>query len=203
VGLVETVAVHARDSYPTEDFPHILEVVAYTRRLAADTGADEEIVTIAAYFHDISRASMGPEEHNVQSAAMARQWLSHHGYPTERTERVAAAIVAHMRPAVGPERESLPIESRILYDADKIGRAQGMGLIGALVHLGQQTSWEELGYAQLAKAIRRGRDMTEQAYRSLYTDSARELAAPGHQRVMAFCDQLLDMEVFQLVEGNH
>jgi uncharacterized protein len=202
MSLVESAAAHARDTYPAGDFPHILEVVAYARRLAADTGADEETVAIAAYFHDISRATKGPEEHNVQSAAVARQWLSQHGYPAQRTERVAAAIVAHMRPAVGQDRASLPIESRILYDADKIGRAQGMGLIGTLVHLGQQTSWEELCYPQLAKAIQRARDVTEQAFQSLYTDAARELAAPGHQLVIAFCDQLLNMEAFQLVENN-
>jgi putative nucleotidyltransferase with HDIG domain len=198
--FVEPVAAHARDTYPAGDFPHILEVVAYAHQLAAKTGADEEIVTIAAYFHDISRATMGPQEHNVKSAEMARQWLSQHGYSEERTERVAAAIVAHMRPTVGQERESLPVESRILYDADKISRAQGFGLIGALVHLGQKTSWEELGYAQLAKAIQRGRYVAEKTYRSLYTDAARQLAAPGHRLVIEFCDRLLAMEVFQVAK---
>jgi uncharacterized protein len=200
--LVAMVAAHARDTYPAGDFPHILEVVRYARQLAAETGADEEIVTIAAYFHDISRATMGPEEHNVKSAAMARQWLTEQGYAQERSERVAEAIEAHMRPAVGQERASLPIESRILYDADKIGRAQGMGLIGALVHLGQHTPWEELGYGLLAKAIQRGRDVTEQAYRSLYTGAARALAGPGQQCAIEFCDQLLGMEVFRGAEGE-
>lgn len=200
--LVAMVAANARATYPAGDLPHVLEVVAYAKRLAAETCADEEIVIIAAYFHDISRATMGAEGHNLKSAAMARQWLTQQGCAAERIDRVAAAIEAHMRPVAGRERESLPIESRILYDADKIGRAQGMGLIGALVHLGQQIPWEELGYAQLAKAIQQGRDVTEQAYRSLYTDAAQELAAPGHQRVIEFCDQLLDMEVFQVAEGD-
>ena len=202
MAIVQELAAYAKRTYPAGDWPHIMEVVASGQQLAKRTGADEEIVTLAAYFHDISRASMGAQDHNVKSAEIAREWLSQRGYPEERIERVAEAIVAHMRPAVGQERESLPIESRILYDADKIGRAQGMGLIGALVHLGQQASWEELGYAQLAKAIQRGRDRTQQAYESLYTDAARELAAPGHQLVIKFCSQLLDMEVFQLVEGN-
>ena len=202
IGAHGDVAAHAHDTYPAADFPHILEVVAYAQQLAAKAAADEEIVTIAAYFHDISRATLGPEEHNVKSAEMARQWLCQHGYPEERTKRVTAAIVAHMRPTVGQERESLPVESRILYDADKIGRAQGVGLLGALVHLGQQASWGELGYAQLAEAIQRGRDVAEQTYHSLYTDAARELAAPGYRLVIEFCDQLLAMEVFQVAEGD-
>ncbi len=202
MNLIEEIVTHARNTYLAGDFPHIVEVVAYARRLARTTGADEEIVTIAAYFHDISRGTMGPEEHNVRSAEMAREWLSQRGYPAERIERVAAAIVAHMRPTTGPEREPLAIESRILYDADKISRAQGIGLLGALVRLGQQTSWEELGYAHLAAAIQEGRNVTEEAYHTLYTDAARELAGPGYLRTVEFCDQLLELEVFKAAAGH-
>ncbi|MGC8786281.1 MAG: HD domain-containing protein [Anaerolineae bacterium] len=196
MSIVEDVATYAKGAYPEADFPHIAEVVAYGQQLAKQMGADEEIVTIAAYFHDISRVTLGPEDHNIKSAEMAREWLSQHGYPQERIERVMAAIIAHMRAVAGPERESVPLEGRILYDADKISRAQGMGLIGMLVHLGAQTNWEGLTYAQLAAAIRRGRELTEEAYHSLYTEAARDLAGPGYKRAIAFCDGLLQMEVF-------
>ncbi len=193
MGIVEEVAAYARKTYPAGDFPHIVEVVTYGRQLAMRMGADEEIITIAAYFHDISRATIGPEEHNVRSAEMAREWLGQRGYPAERIQRIAAAIIAHMRPVLGPERESVPIEGRILYDADKISRAQGLGLVGALVHLGGQLSWEDLRYAQLAAAIRRGRDVTEEAYNTLYTAAARELTGPGYRRALEFCDSLLEL----------
>jgi uncharacterized protein len=195
--IVEEAAVHARQTYPAGDFPHIAEVVAYAQQLAAATGADAEIVTIAAYFHDISRPAMGPEEHNFKSAQMAREWLRLRAYPAERVERVSAAIVAHMLPITGPERQSLPVESRILYDADKVSRAQGLGIVGALVRLGEQASWEKLSYAQLVATIRGGRDVTQEAYSTLYTDAARELAGPGHRRAIEFCDGLLGLEVFR------
>nr|MBC7245802.1 HD domain-containing protein [Chloroflexota bacterium] len=197
MNIIDEVAAYAREVYPAADFPHIAEVVAYGQQLAREIGTDEEIVTIAAYFHDISRVTLGPEDHNVKSAEMAREWLSQRGYPEERIERVMVAIIAHMRAIAGPERERVPIEGRILYDADKIGRAQGMGLLGVLVHLGGQINWEGLTYAQLAAAIRRGRELTEEAYRSLYTDAARELAGPGYKRAMEFCDGLLQMQVFK------
>ncbi len=196
MSILEKVAAYAKEAYPAADFPHIVEVVTYGQQLARQTGADEEIVTIAAYFHDLSRVTSGPEEHNVKSADMAREWLRQHGYPQERIERVMAAIIAHRLPVLGPERESVPLEGRILYDADKISRAQGMGLIGILVHLGAQTNWEGLTYAQLAAAIRWGCELTEETYRSLYTEAARELAGPGYRRAIAFCDGLLQMEVF-------
>lgn len=195
--LLQEVMAYARGAYPAADWPHIIEVVQYAQKLAQATGADEEIVTIAAYFHDMSRATTGPHQHNIKSAQMARQWLTEHNYPAERTKRIAAAIVAHMRPAVGSEREELTMEERILYDADKIGRAQGVGVVAALVQLGQQYSWEELGYAQLAAALEKGRRITEETYHTLYTDAARHLAGPGYRQVLAFCDQLLAMSVFQ------
>lgn len=195
--LLQEVMAYARGSYPSGDWPHIIEVVQYAQQLAQATGADEEIVTIAAYFHDMSRATSGPHQHNIKSAQMARQWLTEHDYPAERTSRVAAAIVAHMRPAVGSGREALAVEDRILYDADKIGRSQGVGVVAALVQLGQQGSWEELGYAQLAAALEKGRRITGEAYLTLYTDAARQLARPGYQRALSFCDQLLAMSVFQ------
>ncbi|MBC7261150.1 MAG: HD domain-containing protein [Chloroflexi bacterium] len=196
MSIVEEVAAYAKEVYPPAEFPHIAEVVAYGRQLARQMGADEEIVTIAAYFHDISRVTLGPEDHNIKSAEMAREWLGQHGYPQERIEQVMVAIIAHTHAVIGPERESVPLEGRILYDADKISRAQGMGLIGMLVHLGAQTNWEGLTYAQLAAVIRRGRELTEEAYHSLYTEAARDLAGPGYRRAIAFCDGLLQMEVF-------
>jgi len=154
-------------------------------------------VTIAAYFYDISRPTSRPKPHDVRSAEIAREWLRERGCPVRPTERIAAAIIAHMRPEEGPTRESLPIESRILYDADKTSRAQGLGLAGALVRLGQQTPWEELSCGQLAAAIRHGREVTSRAYRTLYTDTARELAGPDYRRTIEFCDRILKLPVFR------
>ncbi|MBM4431608.1 MAG: HD domain-containing protein [Chloroflexi bacterium] len=202
MNLIEQLTVYARATYPAGDLPHIFEVVAYAQSLARKTGADEEIVAIAAYFHDISRATMGAKDHNFHSAEMARQWLSQVGYPVQRIEQVAAAIVAHMLPVTGLERELLPLESRILYDADKIGRAQGLGLVGALVRLGQEIPWEELSYTELATVLRKGRAATEEAYRSLYTEAAQELAGPGYQKAVDFCDSLLQAEVFRTVAAE-
>ena len=196
MGIPEEASAHARQTYPAADWPHIAEVVSYAQQLARRLRADEEVVTIAAYFHDISRATMGPEEHNVHSAEMARQWLMEHGYPAQRIEVIASAIVAHMLPAQGPEREAVPLASRILYDADKIGRTQGMALLGALVQLGRKVPWEELSYAQLAAAVRKAREVTQETYESLYTEAARDLARPGYERAIAFCDGILSMPPF-------
>ncbi len=200
MAITQELAAYAKRTYPAENWPHIVEVVASGQQLARRTGADEEIVTLAAYSHDISRASTGAEDHNVKSAEIAREWLRQRGYPEERIERVAQAIVAHMRPVTGPERQSVPLEGRVLYDADKVSRAQGFGLLGVLVRLGKQIAWEDLSYRQLGDAVKTGRDVTQETYRTLYTDAARDLAEPGYDRAIEFCDHLLRLEVFRDIE---
>jgi len=201
--LLQEAAAFANRTYPTSDWPHIVEVVRYARDLADTTGADKEIVTVAAYFHDISRPEFGAQEHNVRSAQMARQWLEERGYPADRTARVVDAIVAHMRPVLGPERDMVSLEARILYDADKISRAMGMGLLAALVQLGGKVRWHELSYGALAKTLRKGREAAQQTYDSLYTEAAREMARTGYQHAIAFCAQVLGMPAFQAPENDH
>jgi len=202
MGTQEEAAALARGTYPDSYWPHIVEVVRYGRELAARTGADAEIVTLAAYFHDISRVEFGAEEHNVRSAQMARQWLEQRGYPDDRTQRVVDAIVAHMRPVPESQRDALALEARIVYDADKIARAMGMGLLGGLVQLGGEIPWHDLGYEPLAETLRKARQATQQVYESLYTDAAREMARPGYERAIAFCDQILEMPAFQAAEDS-
>ncbi len=202
MSLLREATRHAKRTYPASDWPHIVEVVRYARELADRTAADKEIVTLAAYFHDISRPTFGAQEHNIRSAQMARQWLGERGYPADRTERVADAIVAHMRPAPDSQREAVPLEARIVYDADKISRAMGMGLLAALVQLGGDVPWHELSYEALADALRKGREATQQVYDSLYTDAAREMARLGHEHAIAFCDQILEMPAFQTPEAD-
>jgi len=196
MSLLDDVTAFAKSNYLERDWPHIIEVVTLARLLAARTGADSETVTIAAYLHDISRATLGPKNHNVKSSEMAGEWLRQHGYPEERIERVTSAIESHLRPKTGPERLEVSLEGRILYDADKINRARGMALVGALVHLGSQSTWEGLNYQQLRAAIRRGSDASAEVLDSLYTDAARELALPGYRQTRDFCDYLLSMEIF-------
>jgi putative nucleotidyltransferase with HDIG domain len=195
--MVKEAEAHARATYPNSYWPHIVEVVRYARHLAEALGADREIVTLAAYFHDISRVEFGAEEHNVRSAKMARRWLEQLDYPVDRIERVAAAIVAHMRPAPESQRDTVPLEAQVVYDADKTGRAMGMGLLAVLVQLGGEVPWHELDYRRLADAVRKGREGTQQAYGSLYTEAAREMARSGYEHAIAFCDQVLAMPAFQ------
>ncbi len=79
---------------------HLLVVREYSGRLAKVFAADAEIVELAAYLHDIAAVQdfTALPKHPVLSAEIARAVLRDHGYPTERTERVAKCILSHSAP---------------------------------------------------------------------------------------------------------
>ena len=194
--ILDDARQHAQETYPPADWPHILEVTITALVLAQHEGADAEIVTLAALFHDISRPFTGVPNHHTESARMAQGWLTAHGYPEPKIQRVCDAIIAHMRPVETDQSGTLAVESRILYDADKISRAQGLGLISALVRLGSPVTWEGLSYPDLKEAILQGRSATQAAYDTLFTTTARELAREGWGHAIAFCDSILALTVF-------
>lgn len=79
---------------------HILVVRDYALRLAEILGADPEIVTLAAYLHDIAAVQdfASVPRHHLLGAEIARELLLRQDYPPERIERVAACIEAHNSP---------------------------------------------------------------------------------------------------------
>ncbi|HIC93461.1 MAG TPA: HD domain-containing protein [Anaerolineae bacterium] len=196
MGLLDEAIAYAEEEFTGDDMAHMHAVASYARVLAQKCGADEEIVTIAAYLHDISQPSFGGHEHNVKSAEMATEFLRKRGYPEERIKRVAAAIRAHMHPVWGEDRATVPLEGQVLYDADKMGWAMGLCLVFGLINLGAAIPDQELTYRQVARTLEKAKAALQRTYRSLYTDAAKELAADGYHKALAFCDSLLALGVF-------
>jgi len=79
---------------------HLLVVRGYGGLLAKALGADEKIVELAAYLHDIAAVQdiTALPRHPVLSADVARKVLQENDYPAERIERVAQCIVFHAAP---------------------------------------------------------------------------------------------------------
>jgi|SRR3989344_780033 len=94
---------------------HIEAVVHYSKLLAEKTGADEEIVEVAAWLHDITKIKTGEKNHEVSSSEEAGKILEGFGYPADKIKKVKRCILAHpsdKEPA--PETK----EEKILFAAD-------------------------------------------------------------------------------------
>lgn len=100
---------------------HITSVVQFGRELAAVTGADGEIVELAALLHDYAGIKdVALElEHHLHGAALARDLLATLAYPEARAERVAACILTHRASRkLKPQLKPRSLEARVLASAD-------------------------------------------------------------------------------------
>jgi len=98
---------------------HIVNVVKFSRELAVRTGADIEVVEIAALLHDYASVkdfSMS-DDHHIYGAREAETLLRELGYPEDKIRQVKTCIYCH--------RGSVPVEkptkeSMCVSDADAI-----------------------------------------------------------------------------------
>jgi uncharacterized protein len=186
---------------PVHGLDHVLRVLAMAERIAAELGADLEVVRAAALLHDAAGAD--PREnradHEGSSAAFARQVLEAEGWPEARVEAVAHCILSHRYR--GKERpESL--EAQILFDADKLDVLGAFGIartLGYAMQAGQPSfaepseQFNETGqtlqnephsaYHEYLFKLRRVRDR-------LHTAPARRMAAKREQVLVQFFEQL-------------
>jgi len=116
--------VHARD--------HILRVLRRSIRLGEKLGADLEILVAAVYLHDLGRHYIENKAHGALSALKAEPVLERINFPQEKRDTVLQAIRVHDVTANPEDRTT--IESKILYDADKLDT---FGVVGVLRYLRQ------------------------------------------------------------------
>lgn len=96
---------------------HFIPVVEYAQKLADKFGADKEIVTISAWFHDIGSIMYGRENHHITGAKIAEKKLKEFGYPQDKIDQVKNCIFSHR----GSQKiKTNTIEAQILAEADTL-----------------------------------------------------------------------------------
>ena len=114
--------VHAED--------HVLRVLKRCIRLGEKLNADLEALVAAVYLHDLGRHYIDDKAHGALSALKAGPVLERINFPEEKRETVLHAIQVHDVSANPENRTTL--ESKILYDADKIDT---LGVVGVLRYI--------------------------------------------------------------------
>lgn len=114
-------------SDPSHDYLHVTRVVNTAMRLAAEEGADANIVLPAAFFHDcvnVPKNDPRRKEASRLSAEAAVEYLKSEGYPEKYFDGIRHAIIAHSFSAnITPET----IEAKVVQDADRL---DGLGAVG-------------------------------------------------------------------------
>ncbi len=155
---------------------HVTAVVTLAIKLARLTGADEEVVTAAAWLHDIRKDAK--ERHPQAGAAYARNFLAQTDFPPEKIEHVARAIQDHM--GLWLDAPLADLESQVLWDADKLAK---IGLTAAFHWLGLSLSSGNSKKTSDFIAGGRTTDWQEKTVASMHTEPAKRAAA---RRLLAY-----------------
>lgn len=172
---------------------HLRVVVELAQRLAADVGADVEVVTAAAWLHDIAKEhGRGGEAdtHGRAASVEARSILAGTDFPAEKVDAVCTAIESH----VGLTREG-PLPSReaeVLWDADKLSK---LGATGLLHSLCAQPAFARLGgytpdTPTLERQLLRWLGLAEKIVANMNTAPGRRMAAGRLRFLRSFVEQL-------------
>lgn len=98
---------------------HFLPAVKYAKLMARATGADAEIVELAALLHDYASVKSNKlhKDHHIHGARLAEKILKKLGYPQDKTARVQYCILTHRGSVLA---KKLTKEARCLADADSM-----------------------------------------------------------------------------------
>jgi len=197
---IQAVAQHAEAVLGKEGFRYVSTVVASCKMLAVELdeqgedahALDMEALIISGYLHNISTVAYGYYNHHLKSAEMAAIFLRGLDVPAERIRKVEQAILTYTSAISPEERESVPLEGRILYDADKLGRLSGLAVVTSLIEFGARYPNRAVTGEVLAAILRHIEERFVELYQSLYTAPAREMAQEKFGSTLAFLDGVIE-----------
>jgi HD superfamily phosphodiesterase len=198
--LVQAVADYAEKVLGKEGFNYTSAVVANCRMLVAELDErDEELrsldmdaLFIAAYLHNISTVEFGFPDHHLKSAKMAVELLRTLDAPEQSITLVERIILTHTIAFALEEKVSIPLEGRILYDADKLGRLSGLAVVTSLIEFGARYPNRAVNAEILAAILRHIEERFIDLYQSLNTVPAQHLAKEKFGNTLAFLDGVIE-----------
>ncbi|RLI55676.1 MAG: hypothetical protein DRP09_09060 [Candidatus Thorarchaeota archaeon] len=154
-------------------FDHVREVVSLAQVLARDVGADADVVTVAAWLHDLAKPGLGGvKNHAKVSADMAEEYLRERGLDKEFIDRVSEAVSRHAGLTLDAPLETK--EAQVVWEADKLVKLGIVGFVHFLLNTVRLTPDQSI--RQMSHNLREFLPLAKQIADSMHTDLARELA---------------------------
>lgn len=203
--VVQAVAEHTESVLGKEGFRYISAVVATCKMLALELdGLEEEAHTeksneinmdalvLSAYLHNISTVEFGFQDHHLKSAELAKEFLEELQVEEDLIKRVEQILLAHTSVLPSEERHKLPLEARIIYDADKLGRLSGLAVVTSLIEFGARYPNRAVNGEVLCAILRHIEERFVELFQSLNTAPAREMAREKFGNTLAFLDGVIE-----------
>jgi HD superfamily phosphodiesterase len=196
--VTQAVAGYVEQTLGRESYQYICAVVANCKMLALELDDDAagqldmDALVLAAYLHNISIAAHGYQDHHIKSAEMAVDFLRELHVPAGRVKKVEQAILIHTSMVPAQQRAAGPLEGRILFDADKLGRLSGLAVVTSLIEFGARYPNRAVTGEVLAAILRHIEERFIELYQSLHTAPAREMARVKFDNTLAFLDGVIE-----------
>ncbi|MFW6003771.1 MAG: HD domain-containing protein [Halanaeroarchaeum sp.] len=172
-------------------FNHIMNVVELAAEIAEREGADVEVVTVAALFHDIAKLEADQDVHAEEGARIARKYLETHGdYPPAFIDRVSRSIEQHSHQG---DLSELTLEAQCLVEADMLDKIGANGTALMLLRMGYEARTHMDAGEMVQRVLERGRE----AKRRIRSDAAESIAHQRLKRVKWF-QEWLEGEVAEM-----
>ena len=172
-------------------FNHIMNVVELASDIARAEGANEDVVRVAALFHDIAKLEADQEVHAEEGARVAREYLETHGQvPPSFVDQVCRAIEGHSHTG---SLEEVALETQCLIEADLLDKVGANGITLMLLRMG----YEARTHMDAAEMVNRVLDRGREARNRVESDTAESIA---HQRLkrVAWFREWLEGEVAEM-----
>jgi len=163
----------APDVSPIHKTDHIIRVWEKSKILCEKLGGDLEVMVATVLLHDLGR-HLGLEIHGEKSAEIAKPILDKHKFPKEKIPKVLEAIAQHDY-TFPPEKRKL-IESKILYDVDKI---DAFGAIGIKRHIEYYMGKKKLGIDSIL-------DLLQKRWDGIILPESRKIAKADYDYIVNF-----------------
>ena len=136
--------IHA-EATPADKFGHQPRVYALAVEIGQGMDYDDDVLFASAWMHDLGvflgHRPKDPEQlsrwdHVGYSIQQSRELLSNWGFPREKLDGVAEAILHHQ-----PKDEPTTVEATLLRDADILEQLGAVGILRAVVKVGRDTRY--------------------------------------------------------------
>jgi HD superfamily phosphodiesterase len=198
--VVQAVAEYTESVLGKEGFRYISAVVATCKMLAVELEGPEtssedldmDSLVLSAYLHNISTVEFGFQDHHLKSAEMAAEFLHDLQVEQDLIDRVEKILQTHTTVLSPEERHTLPLEARIIYDADKLGRLSGLAVVTSLIEFGARYPNRAVNGEVLTAILRHIEERFVDLFQSLNTAPARAMAREKFGNTLAFLDGVIE-----------
>jgi len=190
---------NARHSH---DWDHSLRVCKLCIHIGAIENADLDVLTLAAYLHDIGRSdqdkSKGKICHADKGSEIARDLLVKYPISENKKENIIHCVLSHrFRNSHDPQT----IEAKVLFDADKLDAIGAVGIaraylfageVGAMLHNGHVDLKDTQPYTRYDTGYREFRLKLSTIKDHMLTSEGKRMANQRHEFMQAFFERFLE-----------